>query len=68
MARMHGTQSLKGMDYDELNASYILAFLNFDQCPESKRYEHTFQQRDEDGMLMRMEDKQTIIVVEMNAK
>ena len=64
-ARMYGTQSLKGKDYDELNASYILAFLNFDLYPQSKRYEHTFQHRDEDGMLMSLEDKQTIIVVEM---
>ena len=65
MARIHGSQSLKGMDYDELNASYILAFLNFNMYPQNKQYEHQFQYRDEDGMLMSLEDKTKIIVVEM---
>ena len=66
MARLHGNQSLEGKLYADSKITYVLVFLNTKLYPQEEIYEHVFQYRDENQILMAtQEDKQKIILIEM---
>ena len=64
LARMHGSQDMKGKFYNELMPSHVLVFLNV-KLFESDALCRTFQMKDEHGECYEENPKMRIIMVEM---